>query len=327
MKLFGGGLRRAGHARNLAVHPEVVLDGDLRVGARFFLNKHAFLGFDGLVEPPVVASAMQNTPRKLVHDEHLVVFNHVILVFSEERPGLQGLLKVVHQADILGAIQILYADGRFGFFDARIRHRDAFELLVDVVIDLGLEPSGHSGKGFVEFAGFRVGRGDNERRPGLVYENGVNFVDNGEVMTALDLIGWAISEVVAQIIETELMIRAVGDVASVGLAARDRSQKILLNEEGARRVARGVLCRFALFLHAPFGIIEERAVRHEARHRKSQGAINLSHPHRIAASEIFVDRHDVNAPAGQGIKICRRDAGQGLAFTGHHLGHRAAVKH
>ena len=53
----------------------------------------------------------------------------------------------------------------------------------------------------------------------------------------------------------------------------------------------------------------------------------MSHPHRIAAREIFVHRHDVNTFAGQSIQVCRRDAGQGLAFTGHHLGDRTAVKH
>ena len=55
---------------------------------------------------------------------------------------------------------------------------------------------------------------DDERRAGFVDEDRVHFVDDGVVMRALDLLvatrGHA---VVAQVIEAELAVRAVGDVA------------------------------------------------------------------------------------------------------------------
>jgi len=43
-------LGRAGHARELVVHPEVVLDGDGGEGLRLALDLHPLLGLDGLVQ-------------------------------------------------------------------------------------------------------------------------------------------------------------------------------------------------------------------------------------------------------------------------------------
>src|SRR6266536_3330702 len=45
------GLRRARHARELVVHPEVVLDRDGGQGLALLLNRHALLRFHGLVQP------------------------------------------------------------------------------------------------------------------------------------------------------------------------------------------------------------------------------------------------------------------------------------
>src|SRR5207249_6256239 len=62
---------------------------------------------------------------------------------------------------------------------------------------------------------------DNERRARLINQDGIDLVDNCEVVTTLDLLlarrGHA---VVAQIIETELAVRAVRDVLRVLLATR-----------------------------------------------------------------------------------------------------------
>ena len=45
-------------------------------------------------------------------------------------------------------------------------------------------------------------------------------------MAALDLVFDAIGEIVAEIIEAELVVRAVGDVRAIGFAPRDRAAKI-----------------------------------------------------------------------------------------------------
>ncbi len=67
--------------------------------------------------------------------------------------------------------------------------------------------------------GNRCRPADDERRPRFVDQDGIDFIDDRVGIAALDLLfarrGHA---VVAQIIETELAVRAVGDVHRVLLA-------------------------------------------------------------------------------------------------------------
>ena len=64
---------------------------------------------------------------------------------------------------------------------------------------------------------------DDQRSAGLVDENGVHFVNDGKVVGALDLLVAAGGHaVVAQVIESELAVRAVGNVAEVLGAAQLR---------------------------------------------------------------------------------------------------------
>ena len=70
--------------------------------------------------------------------------------------------------------------------------------------------------------------GDDERRPRLVDEDGVHFVDDREGVPALyHLRGVGRHAVVAQVVEAELAIRAVGDVAGILLSALRRAHGVL----------------------------------------------------------------------------------------------------
>ena len=72
-----------------------------------------------------------------------------------------------------------------------------------------------------------VGRtGDDQRRAGLVDEDVVDLVDDRKVQRPLHLlpvlveavvVAGRVPHVVAEIVEAELVVRAVGDVAGVGL--------------------------------------------------------------------------------------------------------------
>src|ERR1700681_4843023 len=61
--------------------------------------------------------------------------------------------------------------------------------------------------------------GNNQGRTRFVNKDGVHFVDDGEVMTALDAIGEVIFHVVAKIVETKFIVRAVGNVRVIGRTA------------------------------------------------------------------------------------------------------------
>src|SRR5207344_361696 len=50
------------------------------------------------------------------------------------------------------------------------------------------------------------------------------------------------------------------------------------------------------------------------------------HPLRVAASEVVVDRDEVDAFAGEGVQIQRHGGDEGLALAGRHLGDLALVQ-
>src|SRR5438132_10248498 len=102
---------------------------------------------------------------------------------------------------------------------------------------------------------------DDERRSRLVYQDRVYFIDNRVMITALDLLlARGGHSVVAQIIETELAVRAVSDVAGVLLAPRVRFL-IVLNATDSQ----------------PKKIVER------------------THPFGVASREIIVHRHQMRA--------------------------------
>jgi hypothetical protein len=63
--------------------------------------------------------------------------------------------------------------------------------------------------------GFLAGAGNDERRARFVDQDGIHFVDDGEVVAALHAVFQAELHVVAQVIEAEFVVGAVGDVGAV----------------------------------------------------------------------------------------------------------------
>ena len=81
-----------------------------------------------------------------------------------------------------------------------------------------------------------IGRPRNDqRRTRLVNQNGVHFVDNRKVETALTARGDVVLHVVAQIVKAELIIRAVRNVGRIGFFL---NRSVLLRKNRCRRKAR-----------------------------------------------------------------------------------------
>ena len=109
---------------------------------------------------------------------------------------------------------------------------------------------------------------DDERRARLVDQDRVDFVDDGEGVAALDHLRHVVFHVVAQIVEAELVVRPVGDVGGVGLAA--------------------------LLVVEPV---------HDHADRQAEELVDLAHPLGVAAGEVVVDGDDMDAFAGERIQI------------------------
>ena len=98
LEFVGFGVGRAGHAGQLVVHAEVVLEGDRGQRLVLALDRHAFLGLDRLVQAVGPATARQGAAGEFVDDDHLAVAHDVFDVALVQRVRAQAGVEVVHHA-------------------------------------------------------------------------------------------------------------------------------------------------------------------------------------------------------------------------------------
>ena len=300
------GVRRARHARQLGVHAEIILECDRRQGLVLALDGDPFLGLHGLVQPVRPAAAGHQTPRELVDDHDLAVLDDIVLVTLEHHVRLEALLDgvlgvVIHQlvdvADVeslldLGLALLGEPSRAVLFLKNEISRIRALAGLV-AFDGLALLQFRDHLVGGVVLVGRNLGRpGNDQRSARLIDQDRVDFVDDGEVMPALDMVSGVEFHVVAQVVEAELVIGAVGDVRPVAFPA------LLVGE--------------AVDDHAD---------------AQAQPAVDPPHPLGVALGEIVVHGHDVDAAPGNGIEIDRQGGRQRLALAGLHLGDLALVQH
>src|SRR6267154_6759642 len=205
--------------------------------------------------------------------------------------GAQGLIDMVHRVDVGRIGHIGETEEALALVEAFFGQRGLAMLFVDGVVDI----ANQLGNDFVDleiFVGGLFGwAGDDQRGARLVDQDGVNFVDDGEVVTALNAVGEVVLHVVAKIVETEFVIGAVSDVGSIGGAT------LLVVE-----------------------------VVHDHADGKAEGAIERAHPFSVAAGEIIVYGDDVHASASQGVQGGGQSGHESFAFAGFHLGDFSVVQ-
>ena len=184
-ELGGFRLRRSGHARKFAVHSEVVLEGDRRKGLVLLFDLDPLLGLQSLVETLGVAASRHETPGELVDDQNLPVLHHVVHVSLEKGVGLEGLVDGLEKVHVLQVEEVDDVEALLGPGDAALFQGDGLRLLVELVVFTLLEGSDKTVHPGVDLRGLLGGTGDDQRGTGLIDQNAVHLVDNGEVMAPL----------------------------------------------------------------------------------------------------------------------------------------------
>ena len=302
-ELAGFRVRGAGHARQLAVHAEVVLEGDRRQRLVLALDPHAFLRLDRLVEAVGPAAARHLAPGELVDDHDLAVLHQVLDVAPVEVVRAQSLvhrvqhLHVLHLEQVADAEQLLDLGrafvGQGGGVRLLVADEVAGRVLAVALAHLlaALEPGDDPVDQGV-LLGRLLGRtGDDQRRSRLVDEDRVHLVDDGEVVAALDHGLQRELHVVAQVVEAEFVVRAVGDVRAVGGLAFAVGQSVLDDAD-----------------------------------LEAEEPVDLAHPLGVAARQVVVHGDDVDALAEQGVEVDGQGGDEGLALAGLHLRDLALVQ-
>ena len=218
--------------------------------------------------------------------------------------GLDGNLDVMLQIPVLRVGDVADAQQLLDLLPTLIGHADGLVLFIDHEIAgedllfaaLDLFPLFERGQDAVH-AGILVrglvrGAADDQRSAGFIDQDRVNLVDDREVVPTLHAIGVVKLHVVAQVVETELVVGAVGDVGAIRGAA--------------------------------LGVIQ---IVHNHADGQPQELVDLAHPLGIAFGQVVIDRHHVHAMACQRIQVAGQGRYQGLAFAGLHFGDLALVQH
>ena len=137
VELGGLGVGGAGHARELLVEAEVVLQGDRREGLVLALDLDVLLGLDGLVETVRPAAARKDAAGELVDDQDLAVLDHVVHVALVEGVRPQRLLDPVEQVDVRQLVHVVDAERLLGLGHALLGQDRRPGLLVHEVVARG----------------------------------------------------------------------------------------------------------------------------------------------------------------------------------------------
>ena len=302
------GLGGSGHPGELLVEAEVVLEGDRGKRDVLLLDPDTLLRLDRLMEPLAPAPALHDPTRVLVDDLDLALLDHVVDVALVERLRLQRLGEVVDELDVARVVEVLDPERALDGVDRGLRGRDRLVLLVEEVVgagELGLvlallglargrgasEALGDAGEVVVGRRGGLGLAGDDQRRPRLVDQDRVDLVHDRERVAALHEPLLRDGHVVAEIVEAELGVRAVGDIGVVGDLAQRERHHVLDEADGH-----------------PEPLVDRLV------------------PLGVALREVVVDRDEVDARAGQRVQVERRRGDEGLALTGLHLGDVALVE-
>ena len=196
---------------------------------------------------------------------------------------MSAWLEVVDQAAVLAQVEVVDAEELLGPLDPALGRRDRLVLLVEFVVVVGPEVSfdspselqpvfggdavhlaGEAGELVVDLRRLFGRAGDDQRRARLVDQDVVDLVDDREAVAALHAVLQRVGHVVAQVVEAELGVGAVDDVAGVF--------------DLPRLVVVGVLDR---------GDADPERV------------VDRLHPLGVAAGQVVVDGDEVDAVAGR----------------------------
>ena len=139
------GVRGTGHAGELVVKTEIILESGGCQGLTLCLNANTFLGFNRLVQTFTPATARHGTTCVLVNDHHLIALDNVIHVLLEQMMSSEGRVDVMQQAKVGCGVQALtflqqapFQQQLFHFFMAGFGQFHLTGFLIDGEIATGL---------------------------------------------------------------------------------------------------------------------------------------------------------------------------------------------
>ena len=290
-ELFLLSLGGTGHAGQLIIHTEVILQGNAGQRLALITHNNIFLGLDSLVQTVAVTAALHQTAGKFINNDDLVILYHIIAVFFEQMLSLQSLLYAVVKLGVDVIVKVLHIQLMLHLGQTGRREHNGTGLFIHRQVLIHTQTGYDFGHLIITGGGFICLAADDEGSTGFVNQNAVNLVDNGIVKRTLHLSIGAHGHIVTQVIKAELIVGAEGDVAHILQFFDLRGDRVPDQADG-----------------------------------KAEEAVQLAHPLAVTRREVLVDGNNVYALAGQRIKINGAGGHQRFTFAGFHLGNTAVMQ-
>ena len=224
------------HTGFLFVFIKEVLESNGGKGLAFPFDLHPFFCLDGLMKAVGVTSSRHNTACKFINDEHLIVFNHIIMVSVHQVMGTQRQNDVVLDFQMFGICQVVNMKEAFNLFHTIFGQGNVLFFFIDNVIPGFDDFFTHNGShlrhltagfspfqltrqniaGTIQFGRFAALTGNNQRCSGLVDQYGVNLINDGVVKTSLNQFFFINNHVISQIIKSQFVIGCIRNITIIG---------------------------------------------------------------------------------------------------------------
>ena len=231
--------RRTCHARFFLKFIKEILEGNVGERLALPLHLHMLLRLNRLMQTVGITPPRHDTPCKLIHDHNLIVGHHVILIAEHQVMRPQSQYDIMLDFQIFRIRQVLDLEEALHLGNALCSQVHHLVLLVhdevSGLLPLHAHDGIHLGKLFhvlaagklfrqnvarlVKFRGFAALPGYNQRGSRLVDQHRVHLVDDGVMEISEHKLFLVDHHIVAQIIETQLVVGHIGNVAVVCLPA------------------------------------------------------------------------------------------------------------
>ena len=139
------GLCRTGHTSLLVKLVEEVLEGNGCQRAALTAHMYVLLRLNRLMETIGITASRHDTSGKLIDDQNLVIFYHVVLIAEHQVVGTQCQDDVVLDLQVLRIRQVLDVEEIFNLLHTSLGQVDYFIFLIDYEIACLLDLLAHDG--------------------------------------------------------------------------------------------------------------------------------------------------------------------------------------
>ncbi len=249
------------------------------------LQRQTFLRLDGRMQTGRPAPILRDAALELIDGLDGAVFHQIIDVAPQQLVRVQRILNGGEQREVLCLEQVAATKRRFHGSDAGVGQRDIPAVFVEREVAASAKMPCDAVHLICQHVLPGVAACDHQWNTRLVDQDRIGLVDHRRGERQMHLLARVEREPIAKKIEPDLVGCGVGDVAGVGLAA----------------------------FFDPHALLD-------ASYGKPKELIDTAHPLRVAAGQIIVHGHYVNAFAFPRVPGDRGHRRQRLAFASLHFG-------